>query len=49
MLVTAAKAFGLNAIDLVCIDYKNEATLKEECEEGRYSFYYLEIWDLLEK
>ncbi|KAI9638637.1 Pyruvate/Phosphoenolpyruvate kinase-like domain-containing protein [Dioszegia hungarica] len=34
-LVTTAKAFGLQAIDLVCVDYKDEEALRRECEEGR--------------
>ncbi|WVQ70458.1 uncharacterized protein L199_008685 [Kwoniella botswanensis] len=34
-LVTTAKAFGLQAIDLVCVNYKNSDTLREESEEGR--------------
>ena len=34
-LVTAAVAYGLQAIDLVCIDYQSEATLRAECQEGR--------------
>jgi len=34
-VVTAAAAHGLQAIDLVCIDYKSEAALRAECQEGR--------------
>ena len=34
-LVLAAKAFNVPAIDMVCINYKDDAVLKEECEEGR--------------
>lgn len=34
-LVTAAKAYNLQAIDLVCIDYKDQDILREECIEGR--------------
>ncbi|ORX56945.1 Phosphoenolpyruvate/pyruvate domain-containing protein [Hesseltinella vesiculosa] len=34
-VVAAAGAYGLQAIDLVCVDYQNEATLLEECKEGR--------------
>ncbi|KAF9138923.1 hypothetical protein BG015_002212 [Linnemannia schmuckeri] len=34
-IVTAAHAYGLQAIDLVCMDYKNDDILKEECEFGR--------------
>ncbi|WWC85161.1 uncharacterized protein L201_000018 [Kwoniella dendrophila CBS 6074] len=34
-LVTTAKAFGLQAIDLVCVDYKNPDALREESEEGK--------------
>ena len=33
-LLCTAKAFGLDAIDLVCIDYKNECALVEEATEG---------------
>ena len=34
-VVTTACAFGLQAIDLVCVDYKSEEILREECLEGR--------------
>jgi citrate lyase subunit beta-like protein len=34
-VVTAAKAYRLQAIDLVCIDYKNIEKLKAECIDGR--------------
>ncbi|KAF9172704.1 hypothetical protein BGX20_005068 [Mortierella sp. AD010] len=34
-IATAAHAYGLQAIDLVCMDYKNDEILKEECEFGR--------------
>ncbi|KAG0311505.1 hypothetical protein BGZ97_011826 [Linnemannia gamsii] len=34
-IVTAAHAYGLQAIDLVCMDYKNDDILREECEFGR--------------
>ncbi|KAJ3217521.1 hypothetical protein HDU67_007772 [Dinochytrium kinnereticum] len=34
-IVTVAKAFGLQAIDLVCVDFKNADVLAEECQEGR--------------
>ncbi|KAK9900824.1 citrate lyase beta subunit [Cystobasidium minutum MCA 4210] len=34
-VVVAAKAFGLSAIDLVCIHYLDQDSLAEECEEGR--------------
>ncbi|RUS31775.1 hypothetical protein BC938DRAFT_477106 [Jimgerdemannia flammicorona] len=34
-VVTAASAFGLQAIDLVCLDFQNQAILEEECREGR--------------
>ena len=34
-MVAVAAAFGLQSIDLVCVDYKNPEILKEECEEGR--------------
>jgi len=34
-IVVAAKTFGLDAIDMVCISYKDLDCLKEECEDGR--------------
>ncbi|KAH8825074.1 Pyruvate/Phosphoenolpyruvate kinase-like domain-containing protein [Flagelloscypha sp. PMI_526] len=34
-IVIAAKAFGLEAIDMVCVNYKDDSYLKEECEDGR--------------
>ncbi|KAF8584692.1 citrate lyase beta subunit [Ramaria rubella] len=34
-IVLAAKAFQLQAIDMVCVNYKDMDTLREECEEGR--------------
>lgn len=34
-LVTHAAAFGLQSIDLVCMDYKNNDILEEECLEGK--------------
>ncbi|CEG63041.1 hypothetical protein RMATCC62417_00253 [Rhizopus microsporus] len=34
-LVNAAAAYGLQAIDLVCVDYQNKDVLIEECKEGR--------------
>lgn len=34
-VVTAACAFGLQSIDLVCMDYKSQEILVEECREGR--------------
>ncbi|CAA7261424.1 unnamed protein product [Cyclocybe aegerita] len=34
-IVIAAKAFGLDAIDMVCINYRNTDVLKDECQEGR--------------
>jgi citrate lyase subunit beta-like protein len=34
-IVTTACAYGLQAIDLVCVDYQNMDILKEECREGR--------------
>lgn len=30
-----AKAFGLAAIDMVCLDFRNEAILQQECRQGR--------------
>ncbi|KII90550.1 hypothetical protein PLICRDRAFT_39121 [Plicaturopsis crispa FD-325 SS-3] len=34
-IVTAAKAFGLDAIDMVCVNYKDLAYLEDECKDGR--------------
>lgn len=34
MLATAAAAFDLSAIDLVCTDYTNSERLKWECDDG---------------
>lgn len=34
-MVLAAKAFNVPAIDMVCINFKDDAVLKEECEEGK--------------
>nr|GAT50562.1 predicted protein [Mycena chlorophos] len=34
-IVIAAKAFRLNAIDMVCVNYKDLAYLEEECRDGR--------------
>ncbi|KAJ7065899.1 citrate lyase beta subunit [Mycena belliarum] len=34
-IVIAAKAFGLEAIDMVCVNYKNLEYLKDECRDGR--------------
>ncbi|KAG8854304.1 hypothetical protein FRB96_007709 [Tulasnella sp. 330] len=34
-VVNAAKAWGIQAIDMVCVDYKDLAYLTEECEDGR--------------
>ncbi|EPQ54754.1 beta subunit of citrate lyase [Gloeophyllum trabeum ATCC 11539] len=34
-IVNAAKAFGLQAIDMVCVNYKDLDYLREECEDGR--------------
>ncbi|KZV61508.1 beta subunit of citrate lyase [Peniophora sp. CONT] len=34
-VVLTAKAFGLEAIDMVCVNYKDPEYLKEECEDGR--------------
>ncbi|OBZ68794.1 Pre-mRNA-splicing factor cwf19 [Grifola frondosa] len=35
-IVVAAKAFGLDAIDMVCVNYKDLNYLKDECEDGRH-------------
>lgn len=34
-IVTAAVANELQSIDLVCLEYTNDATLETECKEGR--------------
>ncbi|KAI6166796.1 citrate lyase beta subunit [Pisolithus thermaeus] len=34
-IVIAAKASGLEAIDMVCIDYKDSGYLRDECEDAR--------------
>jgi len=34
-IVIAAKAFGLEAIDMVCVNYKDANVLRDECEDGR--------------
>ncbi|KAH8114622.1 citrate lyase beta subunit [Phellopilus nigrolimitatus] len=34
-IVLAAKAFGLEAIDMVCVNYKDTEYLKDECANGR--------------
>ncbi|KAJ6584766.1 Pyruvate/Phosphoenolpyruvate kinase-like domain-containing protein [Mycena capillaripes] len=34
-IVIAAKAFGLEAIDMVCVNYKDLDYLRDECRDGR--------------
>ncbi|KAJ7069953.1 citrate lyase beta subunit [Mycena amicta] len=34
-IVIAAKAFALDAIDMVCVNYKDLAYLEDECRDGR--------------
>jgi len=34
-IVHAAKTFRIQAIDMVCVHYKDQAYLQEECEDGR--------------
>ncbi|KAF8558357.1 citrate lyase beta subunit [Imleria badia] len=34
-IVITAKAFGLEAIDMVCVNYKDPDYLREECQDGR--------------
>ncbi|KDN53391.1 beta subunit of citrate lyase [Tilletiaria anomala UBC 951] len=34
-MATIAKAYGLAAIDMVCVDYKDASYLAEECRDGR--------------
>ncbi|CAG8745224.1 35229_t:CDS:10, partial [Racocetra persica] len=38
-IVTAASAYELQAIDLVCVDFRNDNILTEECQEGREMGY----------
>ncbi|RIB15479.1 Pyruvate/Phosphoenolpyruvate kinase-like domain-containing protein, partial [Gigaspora rosea] len=38
-IVTAANAYELQAIDLVCVDFRNDSILTEECQEGREMGY----------
>lgn len=33
-MALVAKAYGLSAIDMVCIDYKDQEYLREECRDG---------------
>lgn len=35
LIVNAAAAYGLQAIDLVCVDYQDQEALLQECKEGR--------------
>ncbi|KAI9263436.1 Pyruvate/Phosphoenolpyruvate kinase-like domain-containing protein [Phascolomyces articulosus] len=35
MIVNAAAAYGLQSLDLVCVDFQNPDVLKDECKEGR--------------
>jgi citrate lyase subunit beta-like protein len=34
-VVNTAKAYGLQAMDLVCVSYKDPQILEEECIEGK--------------
>lgn len=34
-ITLAARAHGLQSIDMVCVNYKDVDYLREECEEGR--------------
>jgi citrate lyase subunit beta-like protein len=34
-VVVAAKAFGVEAIDMVCLNYKSAVSLTDECRDGR--------------
>ncbi|PPQ66626.1 hypothetical protein CVT26_009387 [Gymnopilus dilepis] len=38
-IVLAAKAFGLGAVDMVCVDFKDENVLRDECIDGRQLGY----------
>ncbi|CAG8459857.1 8937_t:CDS:10 [Acaulospora morrowiae] len=38
-IVTTACAYGLQPIDIVCIDFRNDDILREECKEGREMGY----------
>ncbi|WFD36334.1 hypothetical protein MCUN1_003213 [Malassezia cuniculi] len=33
-MATIAQAFGVQPIDMVCIEYRNQAYLEDECAEG---------------
>lgn len=33
-MALTAKAYGMAAIDMVCIDYKDDEYLREECRDG---------------
>ncbi|CAE6439426.1 unnamed protein product [Rhizoctonia solani] len=35
LMATAAKAFGVQCIDMVCVNYKDTNVLRDECEEAR--------------
>ncbi|KAI7889962.1 Pyruvate/Phosphoenolpyruvate kinase-like domain-containing protein [Mucor mucedo] len=35
LIVNAAAAYGLQAIDLVCVDFQDDEILAEECKEGK--------------
>jgi citrate lyase subunit beta-like protein len=35
LIVNASAAYGLQAIDLVCVDYQDQDMLLQECKEGR--------------
>ncbi|GAB1519432.1 hypothetical protein RhiTH_002498 [Rhizoctonia solani] len=35
LMATAAKAFGIQCIDMVCVNYKDTSVLRDECEEAR--------------
>ncbi|CUA77614.1 citrate lyase subunit beta-like protein [Rhizoctonia solani] len=34
-MATAAKAFGIQCIDMVCVNYQDPSVLRDECEEAR--------------
>ena len=46
-IAIAAKAFGLEAIDMVCIHYKDLDYLREECEDGRRLGFTGKVSDLV--
>lgn len=42
-IVTIAKAYGLSAIDMVCIDYKDVDYMRDESEDGEFKTLFLSL------